>query len=106
MKILKITISGENELRPARDFLFGIILAELNDLPTKTIFIIKNYDENSPKLQEKLQVQKKYKLKNWKNLSFDFCPKSYADWPKSTTGGTQNIFWAEKSILKFFDFWT
>ena len=39
MKILKITISGENELRPARDFLFGIILAELNDLPTIFIYI-------------------------------------------------------------------
>ena len=47
-----------------------------------------------------------YKLKNWKNLSFDFCPKNYADWPKSTTGGAQNIFWAKKSILKFFEFWT
>ena len=35
LKILKITISGVYELRQARDFLFGIILTEINDLPKK-----------------------------------------------------------------------
>ena len=58
-----------------------------------------NYKKN-------FKFKKKYKLKNWKNLSFDIFPKNYADWPKSTTGGAQNFSWAEKSIVKFFDFWT
>ena len=72
----------------------------------KQYLLFKTMMEIHQNYKKNWQVRKKYKLKKWKNLSFDFCPKNYADWSKSTTRGAQNFFWAEKSILKFFDFWT
>ena len=45
-------------------------------------------------------------LKKQKFLNWDFWPRKCSKWPNLVPGAIKNMFWAQKEILKIFDFWT
>ena len=45
-------------------------------------------------------------LKKQKFLNCDFWPRTCSKWPNLVPGAIKNMFWAQKEILKIFDFWT
>ena len=45
-------------------------------------------------------------LEKQKFLNCDFWPRKCSKWPNLVPGAIKNMFWAQKEILKIFDFWT
>ena len=70
-----------------------------------------NFSENVNKegmffVRRTHDIQNFSMLKKQKFLNCVFWPRKCSKWPNLVPGLIKNMFWAQKEILKIFDFWT
>ena len=70
-------------------------VAIFQKMSTRDFFVRRTYD-----------IRNFSMLKKQNFLNCDFWPRKCSKWPNLVPGALKSLFWAQRKILKIFDFWT